>query len=61
MSLDAALEASAMHETENALRELMQVGKNIGLRKASLAMMLRSIADEMDPPSIIVPGTDSVQ
>ena len=61
MSLDAAMEASAMHETENALRELMQVGKNIGLRKASLAMMLRAVADEMDPPSIIVPGTDSVQ
>ena len=61
MPLDTAQEAAALRETEDALRDLMQVGKNIGLRKASLAMMLRNVADDLDPPSILIAGTDSVQ
>ena len=61
MPLDTITEAAALRETEDALRQLIQVGKNIGIKKASLAMMLRNVADEMDPPSILMPGTDSVQ
>ncbi len=61
MPLTATQEAGALRETEAALDELMSVGKNIGLKRASLAMMLRAKADELDPPSILVPGTDSVQ
>ena len=61
MPLDSITEAAALRETEDALRELVQAGKNIGLKKASLAMMLRNVADELDPPSILMPGTDSVQ
>lgn len=61
MPLDQMWEASAMRETEVAMRELIAVGKNIGLKKASLAMMLRDLADELDPPSILVPGSDAVQ
>lgn len=61
MPLDQMWEASAMRETEVAMRELIAVGKNIGLKKVSLAMMLRDLADELDPPSILVPGSDAVQ
>lgn len=60
MPLTAQQEAGAMRETEDALRDLMQVGKNIGLNKVSLASMLRSVADEMDPPSILMPGSEAV-
>lgn len=62
ISLSQTIEAQALRETEDSLRELMRVGHNIGLKKASLAMMLRTVADDLDePPSILVPGTDSVQ
>lgn len=61
MPLDQMWEASAMRETEVAMRELIAVGKNIGLKKVSLAMMLRDLADELDPPSILMPGSDAVQ
>lgn len=61
MPLDQMWEASAMRETEVAMRELIAVGKNIGLEKVSLAMMLRDLADELDPPSILMPGSDAVQ
>lgn len=53
MPLDPVTEASALRETEDALRELVKVGVNIGCRKVSLAMMLRAVADEYDPPTII--------
>ena len=61
MPLTAELEASALRETEDALRELVTVGRNIGLRKISLAMLLRNVADELDPPSILMPGSEAVQ
>ena len=61
MPLTAAQEAGALRETEDAIRELMSVGKTIGLNRMSLASMLRSVADEMDPPSILMPGSDAVQ
>ncbi len=61
MPLDQMWEASAMRETEVAMRELIAVGKNIGLKKVSLAMMLRDLADELDPPSILMPGSDAGQ
>lgn len=55
MPLDPVTEAAALRETEDALRELMKVGTNIGCRKVSLAMMLRAVADEYDPPTILHP------
>lgn len=56
--LDAAIESGALDETEKALREIVQVGQNIGLHKAQLALMLRTIADEMNPP-IIIPNPET--
>lgn len=55
MALAPQVEAQALDETEKALRELMTCGHNIGCNKISLAMMLRSLADEFDPPTIIHP------
>lgn len=56
--LDAAIEAGALDETEQAMREIVKVGHNIGLSKPALAMMLRAIADELLPP-IIVPNPET--
>lgn len=53
MALAPAVEAAALQETEEALRELVKVGHNIGCHKASLAMMLRAVADELAPVGII--------
>ena len=41
MPLDPVTEASALRETEDAMRELVKVGENIGCSKVSLASMLR--------------------
>lgn len=61
MSLAPQVEAAALDETEKALRELMTVGRNIGCNKVSLAMMLRTVADEMDPPTLIHPEPELAQ
>lgn len=48
--LAPVIEAAAMRETEDALREFMRVAHNAGLSNAALAIMLRVVADEIDPP-----------
>lgn len=53
MTLDPVIEAAALRQTEDALREMMTAAKNCGMSKASIALMLRSLADEMDPPATI--------
>lgn len=50
MSLDPKVEAAALSQTEDAMRELVQTARNCGMHKESLAMMLRAIADELSPP-----------
>lgn len=52
-TLAPVLEAAALRETEDALRELVKCGQNIGCSNISLALMLRSVADEIDAPTII--------
>lgn len=61
MSLAAVIEAQAMRETEDSLREFVKVCQNIGLNKVSIAMLLRTVADELDPPSILMPMPEAVQ
>ena len=56
MALSPQVEAQALQETEDAVRELMKVGHNIGCHKASLAMMLRTIAEEMAPSIVVHPA-----
>lgn len=43
------VEAQALNETEKAIREIVQVGLNIGASKASLAFMLNRISAELMP------------
>lgn len=52
-NLDPVIEAAAMRESEDALRELVQVFQNVGLGKPQVATMLRAIADQIDPPTVI--------
>lgn len=49
VDVDPVIESQALDETEKAMRDLVQVGFNIGLSKMALAMMLRSIADDIEP------------
>lgn len=48
--LAPVIEAAAMRETEDALREFMRVAHNAGLSNTALAIMLRVVADEIDSP-----------
>lgn len=47
--LDPLIEARALDETEAAMRELVQVGINCGMKPVQMVMMLRRIADEFEP------------
>jgi len=47
------MEAAVMKQSEDALRELATTFRNVGIPKAQIAMMLRSVADEIDPPSLL--------
>ena len=49
MPLDPVTEAAAMRESEDALRDMLKVFHNIGLGKEQIAMLLRSLADEVSP------------
>lgn len=60
MPLDPKIEAQALDETESAMRDLVQVGINIGASRASLALMLRKVADDI-APKIIHPEPPAVQ
>lgn len=51
--LGPAGEAEALKETENAFRELVQYATQAGIPKVQIAMMLRSIATELQPPLVI--------
>ena len=50
--MNPSIEAAAMRETEDALRQFVQVAQNVGLSKVSIAMMLHTVADELDPPTL---------
>jgi hypothetical protein len=47
------IEAAALRETEDALRELVKVAQNIGCGNPSIAMMLRSVAEDLHPVTIV--------
>ena len=47
------MEAAVMKQSEDALRELALTFRNVGIAKAQIAMMLRSVAYEIDPPSLL--------
>lgn len=53
MSLAPTIEAAALRETEDYLREFIRAASNTGIGKPSLALMLRAVADELDPPLIV--------
>lgn len=60
MSLSPTVEAAAMRQTEDAFRELVMVSQNIGLSKESIALLLRTLADEISPP-LVVTETKTIQ
>lgn len=43
------MEGAILKETEQAMRELIQAAENVGLHDVQVAMMLRRIANEIDP------------
>ena len=58
--LTPIIESRALDETEAALRELVQVALNIGIKRAQVQLMLRTVADDIEP-KIIAPEPQSVQ
>lgn len=48
--MNPVIEAEALRQTEESLREFVTVAKNIGISQESVALMLRTIADELSPP-----------
>lgn len=58
--LTPTIEAALLDQTESALREFTTVGMNCGISKGQMAMMLRTMADELCPP-IVIPQTMTVQ
>ncbi len=47
------MEQAVLKESEGSLRELVQAFQNVGLPRAMISIMLRSVADEIDPPRIL--------
>lgn len=47
--LDPVIEAAALDQTEQALRELVQVSINCGLKRMQLVLMLRKVAEDFEP------------
>ena len=60
MSLAPVVEAAALRETEDTLRELIRCARLCGMEKAALALMLRTLAEELHP-QLIVEGNDTIQ
>lgn len=58
--LTPIIEARALDETEAALREFVQVALNIGLARAQMVLMLRAVANDLEP-KIISPEAPTVQ
>lgn len=51
--MNPTMEAAVLRESEDTLRELTTAFKNIGLHPAQIAMMLRSVAEELDPVLVV--------
>ena len=47
------MEQAVLKESEASLRELVQAFHNVGIPKAMISMLLRSVADDIDPPRIL--------
>jgi hypothetical protein len=47
------MEAAVLRESEDTLRELTTAYRNVGLNPVQIAMMLRSVAEELDPILIV--------
>ncbi len=47
------MEQAVLKQSEDALREMVQAFRNIGMPDAVVAMMLREVADDIDPPRIL--------
>ena len=54
------IESRALDETEAALREFVQVALNIGLARSQVQLMLRTVANDIEP-KIIMPQAQGVQ
>lgn len=52
IELNPIIESRALDETESALRDFVRVSLNIGLRPAQMALMLRAVADDLEPKAI---------
>lgn len=51
---DRVIEEAVLRESEDSLRELAQVFENVGLEKMQIAMMLRAVAEDLDPEDRIL-------
>lgn len=51
---DRVIEEAVLRESEDSLRELAQVFENVGLEKTQIAMMLRAVAEDIDPEGRIL-------
>lgn len=47
------MEQAVLKESEASLRELVQAFENVGLPRAVISLMLRAVADDIDPPRIL--------
>ncbi len=47
------MEQAVLKESEGTLRELVQAFQNVGLPRAMISIMLRAVADDIDPPRIL--------
>jgi hypothetical protein len=47
------MEAAVLRESEDTLRELTTAYRNVGLNPVQIAMMLRSVAEELDPILVV--------
>lgn len=53
MELDPFIEARALDETEKYLREFVQTSINCGLKPLQMAMMLRTVALDIEPNKVL--------
>lgn len=58
--LSPIIESAALDQTEAAMRELVQVALNIGIKHPQLVLMLRTIANDIEP-KIISPEPAGIQ
>lgn len=53
LELDPIIEARALDETEKYLREFVQTSLNCGLKPVQMSMMLRTVADDIEPGKVL--------